>query len=206
VVTGTRLRVAAAATFLLLTLAFAIPRLGTWLVIEDPLTKADAIFVLGGTRFERPLEAADLYLAGWAPIISLVEQGPEWAEGWLADKGVTYETELQTQVRVLQELGVPAESIRVIDPQDSTAAEADALLATMRRQGWSSVIVVTSKQHTRRAGLSMRRAIGNEGRVIMRASRYDQSDTDRWWTNRATIRFTLFETQRLFAYWVGLAD
>ena len=56
---------------LLLLAVFALSRLGAWLVVEDPLEKADAIFVLGGTRYERPLEAVDLYKAGWAPRIML---------------------------------------------------------------------------------------------------------------------------------------
>ena len=34
---------------------------GRYLQHEDPLQKADAIFVLSGTRLERPLEAMDLY-------------------------------------------------------------------------------------------------------------------------------------------------
>ena len=29
---------------------------------------------------------------------------------------------------------------------------------------------------------------------------------DRWWARRGTLRFTLFEYQRLFGYWTGLAD
>jgi hypothetical protein len=42
--------------------------------------------------------------------------------------------------------------------------------------------------------------------VIVRASRFDRSDVDRWWANRSTLRFTLFETQRLIGYWAGIAD
>jgi hypothetical protein len=40
----------------------------------------------------------------------------------------------------------------------------------------------------------------------VRASRYDRTDTEGWWHNRSTLRFTLFETQRLFGYWIGVAD
>ena len=66
------------------------------------------------------------------------------------------------------------------------------------------MIVVTSKQHTRRARLVMSRRLNPAGvLVIVRATRYDRSDVDRWWTNRSTVRFTLFETQRLLGYWLG---
>jgi hypothetical protein len=40
----------------------------------------------------------------------------------------------------------------------------------------------------------------------VRPSRYDRSNVERWWSERATLRFTLFETQRLLGYWLGLAD
>ena len=59
---------------------FALSRLGSLLVVEDPLAKADAIFVLGGTRYERPLEAVDLYKAGWAPRITLMRQISDYGE------------------------------------------------------------------------------------------------------------------------------
>ncbi len=201
------LRATAAAVLVLLILAaVALPRLGGWLVVEDPLAKADAIYVLGGTRFERPLEAVDLYKAGWAPTIVLVQQVADWGELWLDEQGIKVASELQIQVELLDRLGVPATAIEVLGPRSSTADEADALLVTMRNHGWSSVIVVTSKQHTRRAGLSMRRVVSEGVKVTVRASRYDRADVNRWWTNRSTLRFTLFETQRLAAYWLGLAD
>ena len=42
--------------------------------------------------------------------------------------------------------------------------------------------------------------------IIMRGSRYDTMDVERWWTRRATLRFVLFETQKMLAYWTGVAD
>lgn len=197
---------AAAALLLLLFTALALPRLGAWLVVEDPLAKADGIYVLGGTVYERPLEALDLYNAGWAPTIVLVQQIADWGEQWLNDHGVKVTTEIEIQIDLLERMGVPRDAIASVKPMGSTAEEAGALLAFMNARGWSTVIVVTSKQHTRRAGLSMRRVLGGDKKVIMRSSRYDRSDVERWWTNRATLRFTLFETQRYLAYWLGIAD
>jgi hypothetical protein len=53
----------------------------------------------------------------------------------------------------------------------------------------------------------MRRRVADIGtKVIMRYSHYDRANTDQWWRQRSTARFTLFESQRLFAYWIGLAD
>jgi uncharacterized SAM-binding protein YcdF (DUF218 family) len=200
-------RIAALAALFLLFAAFALPRLGAWLVVEEPLQKADAMLVLGGTRFERPLEAVDLYKDGWAPRVLLVQQISDAGEILLRERGVPFIREIDVQIDVLTRLGVPREAIQILEEENSTKDEADALRDLVAANRWSRVIIVTSKQHTRRAGLVMRRRLEPIGaQAIMRASRYDTSDVDGWWRHRSTLRFTLFETQRLIAYWLHLAD
>ena len=201
------LRLAALAAVLLIIAAVAAPRLGAWLVVEDPLQKADAIFVLGGTLFERPLEAVDLYHEGWAPRLLLMRQIADDGEAELRRRGVVYQREIDVQVDVLMRLGVPRPAIEILDEQDSTKDEADALRTVVVANRWPRVIVVTSKQHTRRARLVMNRRVADTGtQVILRGSRYDTTDVDAWWQRRGTLRFTLFETQRLIAYWLRIAD
>jgi uncharacterized SAM-binding protein YcdF (DUF218 family) len=186
---------------------FALRGLGSWLVVQDPLAKTDAIFVLGGTRFERPLEAVELYKAGWAPRIALMRQVADYGEVHLMQLGIPYPREVDAQVEVMVRLGVPQSAITIFNEANSTAEEADTLYEAATANHWSSVIIVTSKQHTRRARLVMTRRTAPLGLTLLtRYSRYDQADTERWWTNRSTLRFTLFETQRLFGYWIGVAD
>lgn len=200
-------RTAVVLTPVILLSLFALSRLGAFLVVEDPLQKADAIFVLGGTRYERPLEAVELYKAGWAPRITLMQQIADSGEIALMQRGVPYKREVDEQIEVMGRLGVPASAITVLNEANSTADEADALYAIGTRERWSRVIIVTSKQHTRRARLVMRRRMAGTGvEVVVRPSRLDTADIDRWWTNRSTLRFTLFESQRLLAYWIGVAD
>jgi len=186
---------------------FALPRLGSWLVVEDPLEKSDGILVLGGSRFERPLEAVDLYNAGWSPRVFLPRQISDYGERALMERGIPFPREVDQQIEVMTRLGVPASAITVLEEADSTADEADFLRRIASSDHLARVIVVTSKQHTRRARLVMRRRVADIGtKVIMRYSHYDRANTDQWWRQRSTLRFTLFESQRLFAYWIGLAD
>jgi len=200
-------RLAAVAALFLILVAVAAPRLGGWLVVEDPLQKADAIFVLGGTMYERPLEAVDLYHEGWAPRMLLMRQIADEGEAELRRRGIVFQREIDQQVEVLTRLGVPPSAIETLPEQNSTRDEADALRAVVIANHWTRVIVVTSKQHTRRARLVMNRRLADtNAQAILRASRYDKSDVDQWWRNRSTVRFTLFETQRLIAYWLGIAD
>jgi uncharacterized SAM-binding protein YcdF (DUF218 family) len=192
---------------LLLILAIVIPRAGTWLVVADPLEKADAIIVLGGTMYERQLEAIDLLNDGWAPRIYLFREIADWGEVELLKRGVSYTRSVDVQIDAMVKLGVPRDAIHILDQANSTAHEATQVHQLVTREQFARVIIVTSKQHTRRARLVMRRRLDDTAtQVIVRPSRYDLSPVDRWWENRSTVRFTLFETQRLLGYWIGLAD
>jgi len=182
--------------------------LGGWLVLEHPLEKSDVIFVLGGSRLERPLEAFDLYQAGWAPRILLSAQEADGGEKALRARGVAVMSEPAFQKGTLVRLGVPAEAISILgDDQPSTASEAEELARTAATNHWSRIIVVTSRMHTRRAGLAMRRrAAGTGVTMLVRGSKYDPMDVDHYWRRRPDMRFVLFETQKLLLYWIGVAD
>ena len=186
---------------------FGLSKLGSFLVVEDPLEKADAIFVLGGTRFERPLEAVDLYREGWAPRILLFRIVKDWGEVELIQRGFEFPLESDVQFEALKRMGVDAGAIAVLGEKDNTKEEGAEIRAQVIANHWTRVIVVTSKQHTRRARLTVsRRLAGTGARVIIRASRYDRTRPERWWRDRPTLRFTLFESQRLLGYWIGVAD
>ena len=185
----------------------ALRGLGSFLVHEDPLENADGIMILGGTMYERQLEAVDLYKGGWAPRLFVLREVSDWGEVELRNRGIEYLSVVDAQVDVMERLGVPRDRITILDRANSTAQEAVILRDVAQREKLAKVIIVTSKQHTRRARLVINRRMQEVGvRVIVRASRYDRANVERWWSERATLRFTLFETQRLLAYWVGLAD
>jgi uncharacterized SAM-binding protein YcdF (DUF218 family) len=192
---------------LLIIAALVVPRAGAWLVVADPLERADAIIVLGGTMYERQLEAVDLLKENWAPRIYLFREIADWGEVELMKRGVPYTRAVDVQIDVMTKLAVPRDAIHILDQANSTAEESAHVLQLVTREKFSRVIIVTSKQHTRRARLVMRRRLADTGaQVIVRPSRYDQSPVDRWWANRSTLRFTLFEAQRLLGYWIGIAD
>ena len=52
--------------------------IGTYLVVSDPLGKADAIEILSGAALQRARKAAELYHEGWAPriLITKMEHAP----------------------------------------------------------------------------------------------------------------------------------
>jgi len=186
--------------------AWSVYHLGAFLYVEQPLQHADAIFVFAGTRMERALEAADLYTQGYANLVVLTEELSDGAIEELARRGIMVPTEAEVARDVMIRLGMPPDAI-VIAPgvHNSTGQEAQTLRSLARVRGWRRVIVVTSKFHTRRAGLAARREVGGMGvEVIVRGSRYDAADPAHWWRRRSDVRSVLFESEKVVAYWLRL--
>jgi uncharacterized SAM-binding protein YcdF (DUF218 family) len=185
---------------------YGFVNLGPFMAPEDALEKADVIFVLAGTLAERPLEAYDLYRAGYAPRILVTRATAEQAAFEAIRRGATVPFTYELNRRMLLDLGVPASAI--VEPDrlhDNTAQEAETLRALAQQYRWRRVILVSSKYHLRRASLAVRRELnGLDVRVIRRGSRYDAGDPVRWWSRRSDIRWLLSEVPKLLAYSVGL--
>ncbi len=186
--------------------SYACYHLGTFLYAEDPLKRADAICVLAGTRMERPLEAADLFLNGWAPHIVLTEEVPDPGVTALERRGMGLPTNAQIARDVMVRLGVPPAAIEILSEiHNSTAHEAETFREAVLARKWKRIIVVTSKFHTRRGGFAVRRALKGSGvEVVMRGSSYDRADPHHWWRTRADVRWAASESQKLAAYVLGL--
>ena len=207
----TRRVVLRAATVLLalavLSTIFFLPFAGRYLVSEDPLVRADAIFVLAGARAERWLEGVDLHREGWAPRIVLSHGRVEAAELKLRQLGVRYPTSEELSRSAIVQLGVPDHAVEILpDALDNTAQEASALAARAAASRWQRVIVVTSMYHTRRSRFAFARTFRGTGvQIVIRGSRYDDATPARWWTKRSDIRMVGLELPKLLLYRLGLA-
>ena len=186
--------------------AFGCARLGRFMAADDPLQKADAIFVFAGTRVERPLEAADLYRSGYAPRLvvtrAIAEQGTVAAER----RGIRIPGDFDLSKDMLTALGVPAD-VLIAPPRihDNTGEEVQTLHDLAVRNKWKRVILVSSKYHLRRIGLAARRAMRGTGvELILRGSRYDTATPERWWQRRSDIRWIASELPKLILYSVGI--
>src|SRR3982750_996632 len=70
---------------------------GRFLQHDDPLEKADAIFMLAGVRIERCLETVELYKAGYAPLIVLSPGRMDPGELLLRQRGIRLPAEVDVQ-------------------------------------------------------------------------------------------------------------
>lgn len=174
--------------------SWALLHIGDWLVVEDPLVPAHAIAVLSGSMPERAIEAARLYQQNLAPEVWVSQPVSPSAE--MARLQIPYVGEEFYNERVLIALGVPADAIRVLEkPAANTEQEVEEIASDCRRDGAHTVIVVTSKSHTRRVRLIWKLRVGSDPRLILRYPADDPFDAAHWWRTTgdafAVVRETL---------------
>ena len=169
---------------------------GRLLVVGDPLPRsADAVVVLAGSIPSRVLEAADLYRAGLAPRV-VVTREP------LA-RGARLPESDEIAIAALEQLGVPARAIvRLRRRARSTESEARTVARWACSHRLRRLVIVTSRPHSRRAGLIYRRTLRDTVAVAIRPSRYDLFAAARWWRVRRDAKLVLYEYERLLHYWL----
>ena len=181
--------------------AFCVWHVGRWLVVQDPLEKAQAIVVLSGRMPVRALGAADLYRGGWAPQVWLTKSAEPGRT--LAELNISYEGEEFYNMRVLVHQGVPADAIHVLaNPIVNTADEIAEIAASLPGDKTGLVIIVTSKVHTRRVRALWRRL--GRGRAIVRGADGDPFEPDRWWRTSGDALDVVRECLGLMNAWAGL--
>ena len=175
--------------------------LGAFLVVEDPPRPADAIVVLSGSIPDRILAAVDLYHGQLAPRIVITREGPRPGIEALRAKGGRLLDNYEENLRIAQELGVPAAALAVMPTVTaSTIAEAAALIAFLDAEGIRSILLVTSKGHARRSAMIFRQLGGERLAIAMCPSPYDPFAPDAWWQRRGQVRRVVIEYLKFLNY------
>jgi uncharacterized SAM-binding protein YcdF (DUF218 family) len=188
--------------FLLLAIVFFL-RIGHWLVVEDPLKKARAIAVLSGRMPMRALEAAKLFREGNASEVWLTRSSEPGDT--LAAMGISYVGEDFYNLRVLIHEGVPADAIRVLKPSIiNTADEMNVIATALANEKDRTVILVTSKAHTRRTRTLWRSLERGKGQAIVRAASGDPFEPGSWWHTTGDALDVVREVLGLLNAWAGL--
>jgi uncharacterized SAM-binding protein YcdF (DUF218 family) len=175
---------------------------GRVLVVNDPIEPADIIVVTVDAGAAGLLEAADLVHGGTATRAALFRAMPNAAEREFQRRLPAFEDAEQLAVRQLRSLGVDA--IEYIPASVSgTTDEASAFAEWCRRQGFHSVVVVSTSDHSRRVRRVLRRSMkGQSTKVIVRSARFSLFDADRWWQSRAGARTEVVELEKLLLEFV----
>jgi uncharacterized SAM-binding protein YcdF (DUF218 family) len=183
----------------------AVKRCGYWLIVSDRLAHAQAIVVLGGGVPFRAMEGASLYKQGWAPEVWLTRGSSPAGQAALARLGIRFcETEADINRQVLERLGVPVDSIRVLTGWvQNTAEEVQLIAGELGRMGGSRVILVTSKPHTRRVQATWQALVGDTPHAIVRYATDDPYDPARWWQQTRDVQAVSREVFGLINVWAG---
>lgn len=186
---------------------FAAPFLATFLIVEKPLEKADAIFVFGGSSvyIERTRKAAELFKQGVSNKIFLTDDGTRG--GWSkAEQRNPPFVELARNELIKQ--GVPAENIEILQPQVSaTIDEAKLLAETIKAKNPRSVLLVTSGYHTRRAFWICEKVLRENNietgiGIVSPETGINTPSENKWWFSPKGWNFVGGEYLKMIGYWM----
>jgi uncharacterized SAM-binding protein YcdF (DUF218 family) len=185
---------------------YLLRQIGHFLVLEQKPQKSDIIVVLNGRDTERSLAAVDMYKTGYGKLI-VIARGPKQpgcGEFWKR-VGKDFNSKVFFQ-RSVEAMGIPRDSFMQIgEGVHSTFDEAKAARTFLKEKGYKSILLVTSKWHSRRAYLTFTSVFGEnerveEIRITCHPSKYDTFNPDAWWKNEAGAEIVLGEYLRLIYY------
>ena len=154
--------------------------LGKTLVVKDPLSNADIIYLLTGDETSRPFHAVELYRENYANTIVVSQHEVNPAE----ELGI-YPNPTEAAVKVLLQKGVNKSDIVVIDFNNgvtSTTDEAIALRRYVNKTKIKNVIIVTSAFHSYRARYIFKKVLKEiPVNIIMSPASHLKFDVTNWW-------------------------
>jgi hypothetical protein len=165
-------------------------------VKSDPVAPADIIVLTVDSGGAGALEAADLVRSGVAKRVAVFAEPPGIVQSEFLRRGLPFEDGEARQLRQLTTLGV-ADVVHVSNV-NGTGDEGQALPQWSDEQHLQSMVVVATKDHSRRLRRVLDRAMkGRPTKVTVQAARYSDFDPDRWWKTRDGVRTAIIELQKL---------
>jgi hypothetical protein len=171
---------------------------GRLLVVQQPSVKsADIIVVAIDVDGAGTLEAADLVHRGVSNRVAVFEDPPDSVDREFLRRGLPYENRAATSTRQLQSLGI--QNVEQIPRSTSGSEQEGNILPNWcDEQGYHSVGVVTSADHSRRLTRILRRSLrGRKLNMTVYSSPYSKFDPDTWWKTRSGVRTEIFELEKL---------
>lgn len=186
--------------FLLLALLlspFWFPHLGTYLIVEDNLEKADIIVVLGGGDPQRAVVGAELFKSGFAErVVTTGAVKPDYAD--VLCGGATF---AELGAKLVSVNGVPPRHIEILAEGESTFDEANSVKNYMIEKGYKKAIVVTSIYHTRRARLVFKKVFEKSDiKIMIKPAFGGKLNPEGWWKREEDLIFVNNEWVKLVMY------
>ena len=171
--------------------SWILSQIGSFLVIEKPLEKADVLIVLSGGEGERVDKAVKLYQDTVAPVLLMSGGGNFYGKNeadYMAEYALNH--------------GVPSFNILLDREATSTYTNSTRALPIIQSHMFKRAIIVTSKYHTRRS-LSIFKKVFRKASVDLQIVGCDDGiDYGSWWKNHDMAEAVLIEWAKTFIYWL----
>ena len=180
--------------------------LGALIVVDENPPRADVVVVLntGVEYYPRLIQAADIYRSGLVDYVVIngnrktdtlrefEANGFKRCCPWYADS-----------LKILNMFGVPDDKIFPFSVEDAydTVSEAEAVGRELIERQWTTVVVTTSKYHTRRAKYIWQKMYAGRLEIVMVSAKTDPYDPNAWWRDGRQIRWLLAEYGAWVFYW-----
>ena len=187
---------------LLLVYPYLFKKIGYFLISEQEPRKADVIVVLNGSDTIRSLAVVDLYKQGYSNRIVMARGSRQPGSDESRKRvGNNFNRKVFFQ-RTIEAMGVPEKSFQFIgNGVTSTYDEALTTRNFLKKNGHKSILLVTSKWHSKRAYLTFRSALKNdEIKIVIQPSKYDAFRPDAWWKNKNDAELVFEEYVKLIYY------
>jgi uncharacterized SAM-binding protein YcdF (DUF218 family) len=183
-----------------------LTELGGFPVIDEEPVPSDAMVVLntGVEYYPRLIEAAGLYGKGFAGYV--VINGNRKTEVLKKLERIGFKSccpWFENSIRILTLFGVPREKVICISAEDAydTVTEAEVVGKELLKRGYSRILIVTSKCHTRRARHIWEKIYGERLELHTVSAKTDPYDPTRWWKDGRQVRWVLAEYGAWLYYW-----
>jgi uncharacterized SAM-binding protein YcdF (DUF218 family) len=172
---------------------------GNFLMAEDEIIQADAIFILGGNNYDRSLKAFDLIKQQQAPLIYSLGENVSTDLAILGDE---IPDALLVQ-EFLFDLGLTTNQVIPIVKGTSTMEESEAILAECKSKKYTKIIIVSDKFHLRRINFVFKDKFQKEGiQVLLAGASSSMYDEDKWWQYESGLIMLNNEYIKLVYYWL----
>ncbi|MCA9727678.1 MAG: YdcF family protein [Candidatus Eisenbacteria bacterium] len=177
-----------------------------WLIVEDPFEHTDATITLSGAEGERLAAAIQLFRADKTDRLVIVGPDAPFLKVYSGEDSLS---QGEAKRRIAVKKGVPDSLVTLVLGAQSTHDEATTAIAAARENGWTSLTVVTSPLHTRRARATFRKVFEGSGISIavyhLPIERSSQNP-DHWWHRENDTMAVLTESIKIgfYAYRYGI--
>lgn len=181
------------AVTLFFTHGFILTKTAEMLVKKDEMKPADAIVVLAGEQEERVRYGIKLLKDDWSRKDRIIMAGGPlvWKYTWAA-----------IMKEQAESLGISGTKILLEDKSRSTEEDALYTKELLKKNGFRSIILVTSPYHSRRAAIIFKSVLGGEFKIISAPVEESWFTVDDWWKRRRDRSVVLSEFSKYVWLWI----